>query len=423
MKEKKLKDMKIKKKKTVMIPTDKNSSKSLDDFVSTWSDEDDSDDDENEITNGHLNSEQEDCPNLNGATGDSSSSESDDSDASVTEEKGQVAQQKEYLAGLKNKDPEFYKYLKENDEELLNFDEASSDEENSEENEEKLHRPPESLEVASDESDFEMDDDEPADKKSSSSTNKSISINKKQVDKWTEEIRQKPDVKIIGIVVRAFRGAIQNIHDQEESNDAQDTKDAGKPSKKRKKKSHPKELKENDAKYVTGSGGGAAFNSIARLCLSELTLAVSKVLKIEDLESNQGKDPKKSKAWPKLNKYLKMYTMDLTKLLKSGGSGEPGSVISAVLKHVHGLIPYYSVLPKSSKILVKNLVTLWSSHNEESVRVLAFMCLLRLARRAMKSNGMVSVFILSKESRVSKKMINICTLDKLVNMLNILIEC
>merc|ERR1711936_1334655 len=97
----------------------------------------------------------------------------------------------------------------------------------SEENEEKLHRPPESLDVASDESDFEMDDDEPADKKSSSSTNKSISINKKQVDKWTEEMRQKPDVKIIGIVVRAFRGAIQNIHDQEESNDAQDTKDAG----------------------------------------------------------------------------------------------------------------------------------------------------------------------------------------------------
>ena len=80
-----------------------------------------------------------------------------------------------------------------------------------------------------------------------------------------------------------------------------------------------------------------------------------------------------------------MYTMDLTKLLKSGGGGgEPGSVVSAVLKHVHGLIPYYSVLPKSSKILVRNLMTLWSSHKEESVRVLSFMCILRLARRVTK---------------------------------------
>ena len=149
-------------------------------------------------------------------------------------------------------------------------------------------------------------------------------------------------------------------------------------------------MKDVGSKYVVGGADGLAFNSIARLCLAELSVAIGKILKIEqDSEGIKGKDPQKSKKWPKLNKYLKMYTMDLTKLLTSGGSSETGNVVSAVLKHVHGLIPYYAVLPKSAKTLLRNLITMWSSHKDESVRVLAFMCILRLARRTMKGSGMV----------------------------------
>ena len=272
---------------------------------------------------------------------------------------------------MKDNDPEFFKFLKENDKELLDFNESSSEDED--DDEEKVHRPPEALEVASDESDFE--DDAVDDEKEGSKV-----LTPKLIDKWSEQIKEKPDIKIIGTVIQAFRNAIEAITDSDETEKQEQEVSKGK---KNKKKTKPKE----NEKYVCKSGGGATFNSIARLCLSELSIAISKVLKIENVESKQGKDPRKSKSWGKLNKYLKMYTMDLTKLLKSGGgSGEPGSVVSAVLKHVHGLIPYYSVLPKSSKILIRNLITLWSSHKEESVRVLSFMCLLRLARRASKVN-------------------------------------
>lgn len=69
-----------------------------------------------------------------------------------------ASQQKRYLASLKNTDPEFFKFLKENDEELLHFDETSDDDD--EQDEESVHQPPESLEVASDDSDYEEEADD-----------------------------------------------------------------------------------------------------------------------------------------------------------------------------------------------------------------------------------------------------------------------
>ena len=381
------------KKKNHTKPPKKGKTKSLDEFLATWSDEEESDgnaNDENPNDNMKHSSNNQKLTNENSESEEESENDSEDQEDSDGEHNGQATKQKEYLAGLKDKDPEFYNFLKENDEELLNFDESSDEDEP--ENEDKIHHLPDSLEVPSDESDFEADEDDLEQTKGST---KSLAINSKQIDKWTEELKQKPDAKIISEVIRAFRDAIQSIHGQEESAEKNNVKEGTKPVKHKKKKK-AKESKENN-KYAFGSDG-VAFNSIARLCLAELSTAINKVLKIDGSASDQVKDPRKSKTWPKLNKYLKIYTLDLIKLLKSGGGGEPGSVISAVLKHVHGLIPYYAVLPKSSKTLIKSLITLWSSHKEESVRVLAFMCLLRLARRAKKSNGINSEADLDTEN-------------------------
>jgi nucleolar complex protein 2 len=43
-------------------------------------------------------------------------------------------------------DPSFYKYLEENDKELLNFNDSDSDDD-SEGSEDKVHKPPDELEV------------------------------------------------------------------------------------------------------------------------------------------------------------------------------------------------------------------------------------------------------------------------------------
>ena len=314
-------------------------SKSLDDFLQGWSDE------------GSENEKESNDDNNEGAIADGSKQELG------------ATKQKEYISNLKDKDPEFYKFLAENDESLLNFDESSEGEADDDDSGGSSMLLPSYLKHP-DGNDEEVSSSDNEEETEDSSAMKTDKLSNATVEEWAERLEKTPNIKIISEVVLAFKAALANISLAKE-NAKSSSKDSSGKSKK--KASNLPKLKVQN---------GQVFNSLIKLCITKLEPALGSLLKSKKKLSD-------NKNWKPLNKWLKSYTLDLVKLVSS--ITEP-SMVSALLKHIHGMVPYYAVLPKSAKNLIKTLINLWSTHSEDSVRVLAFMAILRLARSVMSGD-------------------------------------
>jgi len=338
--------------------------KNLDDFLNDWDnnesdDEEESDDvmedeGEAEVNDGDDDEEEDD-------DGEEESDESDEDEAEEEEKKDEQVKkktktgakdQKNYISKLKEKDPEFFEFLKENDQELLNFDESSDDDEDDgkeEKREKGKHKLPEKLEVASDESDFEEDDEEAG--KEDKPEGSSKKLNQSQIEAWSTSLTSTPTASLVTEVMAAFRGAVATVSAGGEE--------------------------VGEAKWKVE--GGAMFNSVVRLAVVGLVPALRKVLKLESEKGEGGtkfEKPEKSKQWRRLERPLRGYMLDLVALL--GRIGE-SSVLGVLLKHTHSMLPFYQAFAKGGKQLMNRLVSIWS-RAEETPRILAFMCIVKLVR-------------------------------------------
>jgi len=328
------------KEKSAKIP--KLEDQSLDDFLENWNE-----------SSGDENEEGESCDKAISVEKNKESKkkkkkkEGADKKQKETGEKESGARvQKSYINSLQDKDPEFYEFLKENDEELLNFDESSDEDDADEEEEGPVHQLPEKLEVASDESDFEDDTaDKPAERKDEDK--KRRKLGQGDLEKWTEELEKQPNLGTIGEMMEAFRAAVASIGAGDE-----EAKDS--------------------VKYTVE--GGAVFNGVVRMCVVNLQPALKKVLKIAGDEGHY--KPEKTKKWNKVQRHVKVYIQELVKLMSR--VSDPAAT-TVLLKHVHQMMPFIQAFPKGSKLILSRLISTWCQ-GEETVRILAFMCVVRLVR-------------------------------------------
>ncbi|XP_018561160.1 nucleolar complex protein 2 homolog [Anoplophora glabripennis] len=264
---------------------------------------------------------------------------------SDNESEDEAKKHKRDLEKLKESDPEFYKFLQENDKKLLDFnlsDEGSDDDEQEDKDVKSVHKPSDTLDVASDESDFEDEGDEkPKDE--------SV-ITLKMLKKWQSEIQTDKSNKTITTLTQAFHAALFTISSREEDDEP----------------SHYK---------VEGS---AVFNGVIQLCVLELGPAIRKFL---GLQHGWKQPPHKCKKFIKIKRSLKFYFTDLLKLLLCVTSS---NIQTVLLKHLHYMSTLLVSYPNITKSLIKRLITLWATA-DDAVRVIAFFCILRITNNQQGS--------------------------------------
>ncbi|XP_010775186.1 nucleolar complex protein 2 homolog [Notothenia coriiceps] len=262
------------------------------------------------------------------------------------DKKGKASQHKEQLSRLKNKDPEFYKFLQANDQTLLNFDDTDSSED---EDEKKYHKLPSKLEE--DDSDDEDDDEGGAEgSKASKKSKKGVEIIKvtdKMVEEWKDAMKKEPTPRLFREVTQAFKAAVAT------------TKGEG------------------GAQCRYKVADSSVFNSLVIFCIRDVYVALQRMLNLKP-EKDQKKLvlPSSSPKWQKNQVDIKMYLSGVVQLLSCLTEA---TVISAVLRHANQLAPYYLCLPKQCRHLVKQLMKQWST-GEETSRVLAFLALNKICR-------------------------------------------
>ncbi|XP_053606989.1 nucleolar complex protein 2 [Plodia interpunctella] len=243
---------------------------------------------------------------------------------------------KKSLEKLKKIDPDFYNFLEENDENLLSFDlNSDDDKESDEEDEDDSVHVPGPLKGDSDESDFEDEEVKPIRGK----------VSLKMVAQWQTELQSDGKVKLATLttVIKAFNAAMLRATSEDGT---------------------------SEGEYKVE--GSSVFNAVIQMCVLYLPNAVKKYLGMEQ----SGKDPKVCKHFSKIKGPLSAYLTDLLKLL---GGVTSENILTVLLKHLHQICIYVACFGRIAKRALKKLIVFWST-GEETVRVLAFLCILRITR-------------------------------------------
>ncbi|CAD7089478.1 unnamed protein product [Hermetia illucens] len=314
-----------------------------------------------------LKKEKKTKPKENGAT---IKDEKDSSEAEITEDlpktkksktakKSESKLHKKDLESLKEIDPEFYNFLQQNDKKLLDFaledsdgEEAESDGEaedqpGKDDDEEMVHKPSGELEVASDESDFhDSDDDDDEDGKPESKV-----VTLKLLRQWQSDLQgSKVKAATIRNAMQAFSAALASVSDGEKG------------------------------KTTYKVEGAAAFNGVIQLCVLHLQPAIHRFL---GMHEKSQLPIHKSKNFKRVRAPLKTYLIELSLIVEHVSSS---NILRVILKHLHQVgIMLMSFPWQVTKPILKRLVVLWSTAEEETVRVLAFLCILKITRNQQKT--------------------------------------
>lgn len=291
---------------------------------------------------------------------DSSVNSSDDEDIDEAERR-----MKAEMSKLSQKDPEFHKFLSENERSLLEFGEEEDDEEESYVEEEgTMEEADGQIEHVEKHSEPSVDD---------ATKDKKIEETREPTEKTlgTGQILLSPSVltslekhafgpKHYGIkglksIVSAYRTAC-HLSDADHQNKADAGNDDG--------------AARTDGKYFIDSA--VVFDRLMISCLNNCHKAFRFHLLVdaeeEDWDENKPIHPKrlmKSPRWKNVHSILKMFLRNTIHVLSEA---KESGLLTFVLKNLSSYVPFLTPFPRMAKGLLKTLSTLWAAPLDDSVQ-------------------------------------------------------
>ncbi|KYK57538.1 ribosome assembly protein Noc2 [Drechmeria coniospora] len=245
---------------------------------------------------------------------------------------------KETMDNLAEKDPDFYKFLKENDPEALDFDDNTD------------------LAEVDELSEHASDDEQPKKKRKKSKSaeeeeeepSQSKELTRATVASWKESMAQTKSLRAARQVVLAFRVAA-HLNEADEDN-------------------------ETSMRWTINSP--EVFNDVVVLALKEIPVIVSHHLPIKESAAGKVYVPTETKKFRTLSLLLKSYTSSVMHLL---GTLSDDQTLKLTLSALTPILPYLLSFKKLIKALAKSVVNFWAQPaSSETTRITAFLVLRRL---------------------------------------------
>ncbi|EDO17179.1 hypothetical protein Kpol_1072p49 [Vanderwaltozyma polyspora DSM 70294] len=250
------------------------------------------------------------------------------------------------MAALSEQDPEFYKFLKDNDKDLLDFTasnplDAISGSDNDDNDQDADQHEEEDTSNKVDEN-----KDEPAMEKAE----EKIDLTLKLVLKWKKSLKEEPTLKLIRNVVTAFKVAV-NLNKEE-----------------------------NIAEYKYTVTDEKAFHELMFLCLKGLPQAIQKLAPYK-MKKNV-RILQTGKTVTKLSSILKSHAASLLTLLNDITNTETAAL---VLYSVDQLLPFFLSHRRLLKEMIKAIVEIWATTRDVETQIATFALLHSSSKEFKKS--------------------------------------
>ncbi|KAJ3580201.1 hypothetical protein NPX13_g362 [Xylaria arbuscula] len=265
----------------------------------------------------------------------SSDEDEDEEDDTQLEDEG-LGMSKGAMDALAKDDPDFYKFLKENDPDALDFDDADLaevDELSASEEEEDTPRKKRKKSTQADDKEFLSPDNE---------------LTQEMVARWKASISENYSLKAARQVVLAFRSAAHLNEDDDDQARAQ--------------------------AYTISSP--EVFHDILVVALKQIPEVLQHHLPVKESSSGKVYIPTESKKFKPLSMLLRSFTSSILHMLPTLSDD---ATLKLTLSALTPIVPYLLSFRKLLKNLIKAVVGFWSqTTSSDTTRITAFLVLRRL---------------------------------------------